>query len=124
MQVAVLYICTGKYNQFFTGFYKSCEQNFLSGYRKQYFVWSDDINIADGCDNVVVIYKECVGFPADSLFRFDMFLQVENDLKTYDYIYFFNANSEIRLSIGEEILPDESGLVIVVWPGKREQHQI
>ena len=51
-----------------------------------------------------------------------MFLQAEEKLKKYDYIYFFNANSEIRRPIGEEILPDDSGLAMGIWPGKRE-HQ-
>lgn len=119
MTIAILYICTGLYNQFFKGFYESCEKNFLNKAKKTYFVWTDDIHLANGYDNVRILYKECAGFPADSLFRFEMFLQAEKELKTYDYIYFFNANSEIRKPIGIEILPDESGLVVGVWPGRR-----
>lgn len=87
MKIAVLYICTGKYNQFFEGFYKSCEQFFMTSLEKTYFVWTDNDHIADGYDRVQVIHKECAGFPADSLFRFEMFLQVEEKLKMYDYIY-------------------------------------
>lgn len=122
MRVAILYICTGRYNQFFSGFYKSCDSNFLIGANKQYYVWTDDDHLADGLENVTIIHKQCSGFPADSLFRFEMFLEVEDALKKYDYIYFFNANAEIRQPIGEEILPDESGLAMGIWPGKRE-HQ-
>lgn len=29
MKVAILYICTGKYNQFFKGFFESCEKYLL-----------------------------------------------------------------------------------------------
>lgn len=122
MKIALLYICTGRYNQFFNGFYKSCEKNFLSDSNKHYFIWTDDLHLADGLTNVTIFYKQCAGFPADSLFRFEMFLQAENELVKYDYIYFFNANAEIRRPIGNEILPDESGLAMGVWPGKRE-HQ-
>lgn len=122
MQIAILYICTGRYKLFFPDFYASCEKNLLTDFQKHYFVWTDDDHLADGFNNVRIIHKECAGFPADSLFRFEMFLQVEEELIKYDYIYFFNSNAEIRQSIGHEILPDESGLVIGAWPGKRE-HQ-
>lgn len=116
MKIAVLYICTGDYSVFFDDFYKSAEQNLLVNHEKQYFVWSDDIKIVSGLSNVTFIHKKCAGFPLDSLFRFEMFMQVENQLKQYDYIYFFNSNALITRPIGEEILPDETGLVIGVWP--------
>lgn len=122
MEVAILYICTGKYNQFFADFYSSSEQLFLSNYRKTYFVWSDDDTLANGRRNVIVYHKECEGFPADSLFRFDMFLQAEDLLKNYDYIYFFNANALFKCCVGEEILPDESGLSMGIWPKRDKQH--
>lgn len=91
----------------------------LVGEEKQFFVWSDDIHLADGLDNVRLLHKECAGFPADSLFRFEMFLQAEEELRAFDYIYFFNANAEFRKNVGEEILPDESGLAMGIWGGKQ-----
>lgn len=120
--IAILYICTGKYNQFFKGFYESCEMNFLPDSNKEYFVWTDDDSLADGRKNVHLYHKECEGFPADSLFRFEMFLQAKGELMLYDYIYFFNANAEFRKPVGEEILPDETGLAMGIWRGIRE-HQ-
>lgn len=118
MDIAILYICTGRYNQFFSGFYESCERYFLTAARKQYFVWTDDDNIADGLANVSIIHKECAGFPADSLFRFEMYLQVENELKQYDYIFFIQANAQFLQLVGDEILPDDSGLAMGIWGGK------
>lgn len=115
MTIAILYICTGKYNQFFEGFYNSCEKNLLPKAEKSYYVWTDDDNLAEGKANVNIIHKECAGFPADSLFRFEYFLQVEKELEKYDYIYFFNANAEVRQQVGEEFLPDETGLAMGLW---------
>lgn len=116
MKIAILYICTGKYNQFFNGFYDSSERFFLHGKaQKEYFVWTDDDAISAGRPNVVTIHKECRGFPADSLFRFEMFLQAEEELRGYDYIYFFNANAEFKQPVNEEILPDETGLAMGLW---------
>ena len=121
MRIAILYICTGRYNQFFEGFYQSSEQYFLAGKAdKDYYVWTDDDTLCNGRSNVHIYHKECAGFPADSLFRFEMYLQAEDQLKEYDYIYFFNANAVFIQPVGEEILPDESGLAMGIWPGRQE----
>lgn len=117
MRIAILYICTGKYNQFFPGLYSSAKKYLLKGQAElEFFVWSDDNRLSEGHDDVHLIYKECEGFPADSLFRFRMFLQVKDKLQKYDYIYFLNANAKFCAPVGVEILPDETGLVAALWP--------
>lgn len=121
MKIAILYICTGKYNQFFSGFYNSCEKYFLHGIAQlDYYVFTEDMGLSQA-QNVHLIKKECAGFPADSLFRFDMFLQVKEELKKADYIFFFNSNAEFKAPVGIEILPS-NGLALVgaEWPGKRK----
>lgn len=120
MKVAILYICTGKYSKFFEGFYSSAEQYLLRDAEKTYFVWTDDDSLGTGKDNVRLYHKECAGFPKDSLFRFEMFLQAEQELKQYDYIYFFNSNALIMQPVGDELLPDETGLAMGIWPGKAQ----
>lgn len=117
MKIAILYICTGKYNQFFKGFYESAMKFFLPEHEKTFFVWTDNDHIADGLNNVTVTHKECQGFPLDSLFRFEMFLDVEKELADYDYIFFIQSNAKFLQSVGEEILPDDSGLSIGIWGG-------
>lgn len=122
MNIAILYICTGKYNQFFEGFYKSAEKYLLNGHDKTYFVWTDDDSIAEGLSNVRIYHKRCEGFPKDSLFRFEMFLQAEDELKQFDYIYFINSNAEFRSNVGVELLPDDSGLAMGRWTKRDSQH--
>lgn len=121
-RIAILYICTGKYNVFFADFYHSAEKYLLTDkqYLKEYFVWTDDMSLCNE-SNVHLIYKKSAGFPLDSLFRFEMFQQIEQTLKEFDLIYFFNANALILRPIGAEILPDDSGLAMGIWPGKRER---
>lgn len=118
MKIGILYICTGKYNQFFKEFYETMEKNFLPSHEKLYFVWSDNDNLTLGLNNVHFIHKECAGFPADSLFRYDIFLQAEGMMKQCDYLYYINANAIIVGEIGEEILPDNTGLLSAEWPIK------
>ena len=86
-----------------------------------YFVWTDDLTIGNGLNRVKVLNRSCRGFPADSLFRFEMFLQAKEELTHYDYLYFFNANALFLQPVGEEILPDDSGLAVGRWPGRRER---
>lgn len=123
MTIAILYICTGRYNKFFEGFYDSCEMYFMNHSDKHYFVWTDDMELS-AAKNVSLIYRKCQGFPADSLFRFEMFLKVRDELQQFDYIYFFNANTAFCCPIEEEILPNESGLVAAKWPGRDKQSPI
>lgn len=47
-------------------------------------------------------------------------MQAEEQLKKYDYIYFINANALFLKPVGEEILPDETGLAMGIWRGTRE----
>lgn len=118
MKIAVLYICTGKYNQFFEGFYKSAEHFFLPNTDKEYFVFTDDMKLSEA-SNVHLVYKKCEGFPKDSLFRFKMFLGIKDQLAKFDYIFFFNSNSQFLQTIRPgEILPSNSGsgLVAAYWP--------
>lgn len=124
MKVAILYVCTGLYSKFFDGFYKSAQKFLLVDFEKHYFVWTDNDHLADGLNNVTIVHREFGGFPMDCVFRYEMFLQVEDQLREYDYVYFFNSNSEIRRPIDSEILPDETGLAIGVWPKKNRYNML
>jgi hypothetical protein len=113
--VAVLYICTGKYRRFFAGFYESARRYFLHDVaRVSYIVFTDDMKLTDA-DDVEFIFRDCQGFPMDSLMRYDLFLQAADRLKTFDYIFFFNANMRMVAPIGKEILPEH--LTAVIHPG-------
>lgn len=118
MRIAILYICTGKYNQFWNGFYQSSEEYFLKGKAdKEYFVFTDNMELCND-KQVHLHYRECQGFPFDSLFRFDLFLSIEKEIANFDYIYFFNANMQFVKPVGEEFLPTEEdgNLAAVLHP--------
>ena len=87
VKVAVLYICTGKYNQFFADFYSSAKKHFLRDCAEvEYFVFTDNMQLSSAQD-VHLIQKESKGYPYDSLFRFDMFLSIEKELQGFDYAF-------------------------------------
>ena len=118
MKIACLYIATGRYTVFWKDFYLSAEKYLLPEAQKDYFMFTDNEHIDfEENANVFKIYQKKLGWPYDTMMRFDMFLTQEEKLKEYDYIYFFNANMEFVAPVGEEFLPDESGLVMGLHPG-------
>lgn len=103
MKFGILYIATGNYSCFWADFYRSAEKYFFPDAEKHYFVFTDSPEIRGA--NVTVIHRECQGFPADSLFRFEMFLSIKKQLEEMDYLYFFNSNVVFLDKIADEFIP-------------------
>ena len=115
MKIAVLYICTGVYDQFFSGFYESARKYFLrEAEETRYFVFTDNMELTKA-DDVELIYRKYQGFPLDSLLRFDMFLSIADRLTKFDYTFFFNSNMLFVAPVGAEILPES--IAAVIHPG-------
>ncbi len=107
-KVGILYICTGAYDVFFEGFYHTAEKFLLPNSEKHYFVFTESEKIVSN-DNIHKIYQERLGWPKDTLMRFHLFLNIEQQLKDFDYLFFFNANYTFIKSINEsEFLPKEN----------------
>jgi len=122
-KVAALYICTGKYVAFWPEFYESAEKFLLKSCEVEYFVFTDAETLPAGADDpkVHVLYQEAYPWPFGTLKRFEIFLRREEELKAFDYIFFFNANAQFMQPITEaEFLPRiEKGerLLVVRHPG-------
>lgn len=121
MKIAILYICTGKYDVFWKDFYLSSEKYFLRNINKEYFVFSDANHIFDeeNYPKVHKIYQEARPWPYATLMRYHIFSKLCDKLILYDYIFFMNANvnfvEEIFL---EEIIPvGRFKLVTAMHPG-------
>lgn len=120
MKIAILYICTGKYSQFFQKFHQSAKEHFLTGIADiEYFVFTDMPDLSNS-DDVHIIPKECLGFPMDAVFRFHTLLTVEDMVKDFDYVYFFNSNALFIQDVGKEILPpDSESFIGSRWPRRK-----
>lgn len=105
-KIAILYFCSWSYQRYWSDFYKTSEKFFLQNTDKHYFVWTDDKNVQG--DNVTCFYQESLWWPKHTLYRFRMFLWIQNTLSQYDYIVFFNANVKFVANINEEnFLPSD-----------------
>lgn len=97
-RVAILYIATGRYITFWDLFYRSCEEKFLVDCEKEYFLFTDDEEILIE-KSVTKVKQKKIGWPFDTLYRFDFFLSIEKELEKFDYIFYINANTEILKKI-------------------------
>lgn len=119
MNIGILYIATGRYITFWEGFFKSAEKCFITEATKHYFVFTDTQNAIEGEDTKRVkrIYQQKLGWPYDTLMRFDIFLKAEKELEQMDYIFFFNANIKFIQNIkAEEFLPFKENLLGIRHP--------
>lgn len=92
MKIAILSINTDKYNIFFDIFYKSSKQNFFPSAERKWFVFSDqNYSHYDNTTTILIKHEE---WPFCSLKRFEYFLKIEKSLLEFDYVFFFNSNSE------------------------------
>ena len=103
--ITIFTICTGKYSMFFENFYNSCEEFFLKDYNKKYYVFTDGDIIER--DNIVKIHQEKLGWPYDTMMRFQMFNRVKDDVMSSDYAFFFNVNILFLKEISQEVLPNQ-----------------
>lgn len=116
MKIAVLYICTGEYIKFWPGFHHSAESYLLPGIDKQYFVFTD--GRVESSTNIVCIAQDNLGWPFNTLYRFRIFLRIAEQLQSYDYVVFFNANCVIQEPIAfEEFFAPGSDLIACRHPG-------
>lgn len=121
MKIAILYICTGKYDIFWKDFYLSCEKNFIKEAEKEYFVFTDapKIEFESESKNIRKIYQENLGWPNNTLMRYDIFLKAQDQIASFDYCFFFNANLIFMKPIAAaEFLPhNQQKLVACLHPG-------
>ena len=107
-KIGILVIALGRYDAFWPELYTSCEKFFLPNWKKEYFLFTDNMNIKyNNKENVHTIYQKKLGWPWDSMMRFEMFYRRKPMLERCDYLFFLNINLICKKVIGEEILPTE-----------------
>ncbi len=120
MKMAILYICTGKYKIFWKKFYLSCEKYFISNIKKEYFIFtdSDSLKFSDN-KNVHIISQKDLGWPYNTLMRYQIFINSQKEWSNCDFTFFFNANLIFNKKINsEDFLPsNKQELTACLHPG-------
>lgn len=113
MKIAILYIGTGRYTIFWDEFLNSCEKNFIKEAQKHYFFFTDDKDLKSD-EKITIVPQENLGWPLITCLRYKILKKVKEQLKDYDYVFFFNGNMEFIKPIkAEEFIPtEEEGYIV------------
>lgn len=119
MNIAVLSINLGEYVIFWKRFYESAQENFLPDCPKTYYVFTD-ANKLDYSEkeNVHIIPHEDMGWPYNTMRRFQLFISIKDKLEDFDYIFFANANSEFLYPLTDKFLLPQKNIITVEHPGR------
>jgi hypothetical protein len=105
-KVAIIYIATGPYITFWKEFYKNFNNKFCPNTHLDFFLFTNQTEIAIGKKNVFCNYIEHEPWPYITLKRFEFIESISSSLKEYNYIFFCNSN----LICKDKIYLDDLGL--------------
>lgn len=116
LKIGFLIIATNKYIKFVKPLVDSINKYFLNNYKKTIFCFTDQLDY-ELQNNVVKIYQEHMSWPMPTLKRYEIFYKNKEKYENIDILYYIDADMLINDTIGEEIIPNENGLLAVIHPG-------
>ena len=115
LNVGLLIIATGKYDQFVAPLMASVREHFLTDHDVNIHLFTDKIH------NNLRIYQhqqEHLGFPAITLRRYHIFSRKREVLEQYDYLFYVDVDSRFVAPVGTEIIPTAPHeLTAILHPG-------
>lgn len=116
MKVAVLNISISEYVCFWEEFYKTAKKNFMTDCEKEFFVFTDsDYIYGLKNEDVHKYYQEDMGWPFNTMKRFQMFRRILADLEEFDYVFFINGNAVFKHPLTSKIIIKD--VITVEHPG-------
>ena len=113
-KVAIVCVCLNEhYWQFLKNMVDGAKKFFLPGHDVDVLCWSDMPESSNY--GATVFETEPVEWPLPTLMRYHLFLQQEEKLKEYDYIFYCDADMLFVNYVGDEILGN--GLTAAQHPG-------
>ena len=111
-KIGLLIVATGKYIQFVEPLIKSAEKHFCTNHDVTFFVFTD--GKAPEGDTILSIYQKRLGWPYDTMMRFEMYAKRKEMLCGMDYIFACDSDMLFVDEVGDEILGDR---VATLHPG-------
>lgn len=118
LKIALLFVCINPpYWPYLRQIISDCDQYFFRNKRDNvevdYLAWTD---LPEGTTYGATVYPlEPMEWPMPTLMRYHFFLQEEEKLKDYDYIFYLDADMKMVAPVGREILGE--GLTAAPHPG-------
>lgn len=117
MKIGLLIIATGKYKSFVQPLLESAKKHFMKGHQVIAYVFCDEILKEFTPVVCVQTIIEPYRFPFASLYRYEIFDKYRDMLLQNDYLFYCDADMRFVADIGDEILPDITGLTAIQHPG-------
>ena len=111
-RVGLLITATGRYVQWVKPYIDSARKHFCKGHEVTYYVFTDG-EIEKSAD-VVKVFQKKLGWPFDTLLRYQFYLENEELLKMEDYLFASDVDMLFVDDVGEEIFGE---IVATLHPG-------
>jgi hypothetical protein len=117
-KIGLMFVCINPpYWQYAEPVIQGVKNLFLPGHDVEIMCWSDMPNYPETKDvdyGVTVFPTESVEWPYPTLMRYHLFLQQEEYLKKFDYLFYLDLDMRVVNIVGDEILGD--GLTMAQHP--------
>ena len=109
-KVGLVFVCINQpYWQYAQPVIEGAKTFFLPGHDTEIMMWSDMPNYPEAKDvdyGITIFPTESVQWPYPTLMRYHLFLQQEEYLKKFDYVFYVDLDMRIVNVVGDEILGD------------------
>ena len=112
LKVGLCVMATGRYVEFVKPLFDSMQQYFLPDHDVYLFVFTDQ-PVPDH-PKIIRMYQQRLGWPYDTMLRFNAYYKYRNVLNTMDYLYASDVDMLFVNLVDNEILGD---LVATISPG-------
>lgn len=113
LHIGLCIVATGKYIAFVKPLLDSAEKYFCPQHKRSYFIFTDateaDLNPLLECsyhDNIIITYQKRLGWPFDTLKRFEVYRNHKDLFASTDYMFATDADMLFVGLEGDEILGD------------------
>jgi histo-blood group ABO system transferase len=112
LNVGLCMMATGKYTRFIKPLIESADKYFFVGHNITYFVFTD--GEIEYHPHTVVLHQKRLGWPYDSMMRFEAYYKYKEELEKMDYLFALDADMLFEGKVDVEILGER---VAVLHPG-------
>lgn len=120
-KIALCIMATGKYTKYAEQLIQSGREFFLLDHDVTYVVFTDEK--MEEAEDVKVFYQKRLGWPHDTLMRFEVYLNQREYLKDFDYLFGIDADMLFVSEIKEEVLGDLIGTLHPGFYNKRGSYE-
>ncbi len=116
--VGLMIMATGKYIYFTDPLIQSAEKYFCKNHTVTYFIFTDAER--ESTENIKYIYQQRLGWPHDTMMRFEAYYNHRDLYSSQDYLFACDADMLFVNDVGDEILGER---VATLHPGFYDQRR-